>query len=245
VYQLAVFAIIFFAAFTQGVAGFGFGLVAMGLLPLVMPELVAIPFVAVYALCVALLIAWEERRFLRPHRIRPLLFGLAFGAPLGIFFLGVADPKYVRLTLGLFLIAYSLWSLLIAWRLAPRRISGRWGYLAGLGSGVLGTAFNTGGPPLVVYATLKAWDKTVVKSTLNATFAVTGAISVTGHVVAERLDGELFAKNAMMLPAVILGVWLGRRLFGRVDQATFRTILLSLLLIVGVVFVDKSLGLLP
>ena len=39
------------------------------------------------------------------------------------------------------------------------------------------------------------------------------------------------------LPAVFVGTWLGMKLFGRLDEATFRKIVLALLLASGVLLI--------
>jgi hypothetical protein len=38
----------------------------------------------------------------------------------------------------------------------------------------------------------------------------------------------------MGLPCVIAGTWLGLKLFGRIDEATFRKIVLALLFVSGI-----------
>lgn len=242
--EVIIAAIVFVAAFTQGAVGFGFGLVSMGLLPLAVSELVAIPFVAVYSLLVSLIIVWELRLYLSWRRIRPLLIGVVLGVPLGLLFLGEADPRYIRFALGAFLVVYSLWSLFVAMRIGQRVISDAWGYVAGLVSGVLGAAFNTGGPPLVVYATLKGWDKHAAKSTLQVLFILTSVLALGGHVAAGRMTERVLTLIAFMIPALALGVWVGGRVYDRINQETFRKAMLVLLLIVGLVFVDKALDIL-
>jgi hypothetical protein len=241
--ELAVAAIVLLAAFTQGAIGFGFGLVAMGILPLVVDELVAIPMVAVYSLLVAGMIAWRERHFLSWRRLAPPLVGVLLGVPVGLLFLAQADPKYIRLALGVFLVLYCLWSLLVSLRAGQRAVEDGWGYVAGLASGVLGGAFNTGGPPLVVYATLKNWDKDAATSTLQVLFAITSVIAIGGHIAADRMTEDVVRIILILLPVVGLGVWLGGRVYNRIDQATFRKGMLALLFVAGLVFINKSLHL--
>ncbi|MCB9732036.1 MAG: sulfite exporter TauE/SafE family protein [Deltaproteobacteria bacterium] len=239
--ELGVAGIVFLAAFTQGVVGFGFGLVAMGLLPLLVPELVAIPLVAIYSLCVAAFIAWQVRAHVSWTRLRPLLVGLVVGVPLGIAFLTTVDPRWIRLTLGVFLVAYVMWSLTFAARLGGRHVSDRWGYLAGLLSGVLGGAFNTGGPPLAVYVTMKDWSKDATKATLQVLFALTSVLAIVGHATTGRMTPDVLRLTAIVLPAVVAGVWVGARLYARIDQRTFQRGLLAVLFIVGLVFMNKAL----
>ncbi|MFT7578398.1 MAG: putative membrane protein YfcA [Myxococcota bacterium] len=240
--EIAVAAIVFFAALTQGIIGFGFGMVSMGLLPLVLPPLVAIPFVSVYAFCVAGLIAWQMRAHISWKRLQPVIIGCTLGVPLGLLFLKQVEPHYIRLALGVFLILFSIWSLAVHIEAREVGIKDRWGYVAGFFSGILGGAFNSGGPPAVVYTTLKAWEKDATKSTLQMIFVFTGIISIGGHFWAGRLTADILKLNLFLVPAIVLGVWLGGRLYARIDQAMFYRGMLLLLFVVGIVFVTKAVS---
>jgi len=237
--ELLTFFVVFVAAFTQGVVGFGFGLVTMALLPLFVSERFAVPFVAVYCLGVAALIAWQLRAHLRWDRAVPLLIGTAIGVPLGVLALQVANPLTVKLILGVTLIAYSAWALFATVEARERDIPVAWAWLAGAASGVLG-AFNTGGPPAVVYTTLRNWDKDATKSTLQVVFLLTSVIQLVGFAWTGMLDGAVLLQNLMISPAIVLGVVLGHLLYKRIDQLTFKRALLSVLMLVGVVYVHKA-----
>jgi hypothetical protein len=53
-------------------------------------------------------------------------------------------------------------------------------------------------------------------------------LTVAGAFTAETLKLYVFA-----LPALAAGVWLGFKLYGKLNDATFRKIVLSLLLVAG------------
>lgn len=237
--DILIFLVIFFAAFTQGSVGFGFGLVSMGLLPFFVSEHFAVPFVAPYTFVTAALVAWGVRKHIRWARVWPLLIGVVVGVPFGVLAVKVANPLTIKLILGVTLIGYSIWALFGASHTHERQLHVGWGCLAGTASGVLG-AFNTGGPPAVVYTTVRNWDKDATKSTLQVIFAVTAVIQLTGFAMTGLLSGEVLLKNLMMLPALVLGVLVGHALYKRIDQVTFKRVLLVLLLVVGVVYVHKA-----
>jgi uncharacterized membrane protein YfcA len=238
--DLRTFAVVFLASFAQGVVGFGFGLVTMALLPLFLPEKFAVAFVAVYSLGVSCMILYQMRRHIRFSHAMPLFIGTILGVPLGVLALDVADPNHVKLTLGITLLAYSSWALFSRIEARERQFHTLWGYLAGLSSGLLG-AFNTGGPPLVVYTTLKNWDKDTTKSTLQLIFILTSIFQLPGLAATGLLTSESLLKNLYIAPSIVLGVALGHRLYQRIDQLTFKRALLSLLLIVGIVYIEKAL----
>jgi uncharacterized membrane protein YfcA len=231
--------VVFAAAFTQGVVGFGFGLVTMALLPLFLPERFAIAFVAVYACTVAAQIAWRVRAHIRWSAARPILIGIVLGVPLGVAVVNDANPLTIKAILGITLILYCGWALTFGARTRPRRLNPAWGYLAGALSGILG-AFNTGGPPAVVYTTVSGWDKDTTTSSLQLTFVLTSIIQLTAFAFTGVLTSDSLLQNLYFLPVMVLGVAVGQFLYQRIDQATFRRGLLSVLLAVGVVYVHKS-----
>jgi uncharacterized membrane protein YfcA len=236
--DLLVAFVVFLASFTQGVVGFGFGLVTMAFLPLVVPETFAIPFVAVYGTVVSVIIAWQLRAKLAWRHALPLIIGTAVGVPIGVLVVSAANPLHIKLVLGVVLIAYTLWALFFS-NVKEVHVPDGWGYLAGASSGVLG-AFNTGGPPVVVYTTLVRWEKDLTTSTLQVVFVLTGLIQLVGFGATGMLDGDVLTKNLLFAPAMVAGVLLGHLLYRRIDQVTFRRILLSVLLVVGVVYVQIS-----
>lgn len=237
--DLLIAIVVFVAAFTQGVVGFGSGLVSMAFLPLIVPETFVLPFVGIYGLAISAIIAWQLRAHIAWRHAVPLIVGTLIGVPIGVYAISIANPLHIKLVLGIVLIAYAIWALFFS-NVKEVHIADRWGYLAGATSGILG-AFNTGGPPAVVYTTLCRWDKDLTKSTLQVVFLLTGIIQLVGFVATGMLTGEVATKSLVFSPVLVGGVVLGHLLYKRIDQETFRRILLAVLLVVGVVYLHKSL----
>jgi len=151
-----------------------------------------------------------------------------------------ANPLTIIFILGVTLIGYCSWALTLGARTRPRDLNPWWGSFAGALSGVLG-AFNTGGPPAVVYTTLSGWDKDRTTSSLQLTFVLTSIIQISMFIAEDLIDSETLLQNVYFLPVMIAGVAAGQFLYDRIDQLTFRRGLLSVLFAVGVVYVHKSL----
>ena len=100
----------FLAGLVHGIAGFGSGLTAMAILPAKLPMLDAVPIVAVFALLVCFTLAVQLRGALRNSRVwstLPMLAGgTAIGVPIGVTLLTSADPRLLRLSLGLCMLAF-------------------------------------------------------------------------------------------------------------------------------------------
>lgn len=233
---LVVAAITLVAGFVQGVAGFGFGMVSMGVLPFVLPVKTAVPLIAVFGLFVNGMLLWELRRHIDLSRAKGLLLMTFVGIPLGVAFLKGFDASVVKLVLGVVILLYTTTSLMGTLKPIPH-IHTAWGWVMGLFGGVLGGAFGTGGPPVIIYMTLADWPKDLIKSTLPAIFLLTSVFQTILFAANGMLGAEQLELNAVALPGLVLGVWLGSRLYAIIDQALFKRIILILLTILGVVFI--------
>src|SRR3954465_16059513 len=111
--ELALFSIAAFAAaFVAGLAGFAFGLVAMAIwLHLLTPTQTAI-LIMFYALIVQGYAVWKLRRAIKLKRLLPFVVGGLIGIPLGVELLRIAPAAPTRTGIGIFMVAFSLYSLI-------------------------------------------------------------------------------------------------------------------------------------
>lgn len=229
------------AATVQSLSGFGFGMVSMGLLPLVLPIREAVPIVALLGFCVSASVLFACRRSLTLRAVLPPLIGSLVGVPIGVAFLTGAEPALLRVALGVVLVTFALHGLF--GRRPPGVGEGTergWhdavGGAAGLAGGALGGAFNVGGPPLILYVTWRRLAPDVLKSTLQCCFLVGGCVQLplfVHHGVVTR-DSVLAAGAGV--PAMGLGLAAGFALSRRISRTAFRRMVLALLLALGVWF---------
>jgi len=140
--------------------------------------------------------------------------------------------------IGVALILFSVYSLA-----RPSLPAMKGGYLADAVVGLLSGAFSgsTGlaGIPVIVWASLRRWSKddqrAVFQPVVVAVFVMTLIwLGGTGMVTAETL--RLFWIG---LPAVLVGTWIGLRLYGKLDEGGFRLVILVLLLVSGLMLLPS------
>src|SRR3984957_20460535 len=85
------------AGFVQGVSGFAFSMVAMGVWAWALPPQVAAPLAVVGALLGQVVSFASVRGGYDFRRIAPMIVGGALGVPLGVFLLHNADPLRFKL----------------------------------------------------------------------------------------------------------------------------------------------------
>jgi uncharacterized membrane protein YfcA len=76
---------------------------------------------------------------------------------------------------------------------------------------VLGGAYNTNGPPVVIYATLRRWPPRAFRATLQGYFLVTGVGLVLGHGAAGLWSRDMWSLYGTALPGALAALWLGCR----------------------------------
>jgi uncharacterized membrane protein YfcA len=222
--------IVFFGIVTQSMIGFGIALISMPLLIRILTPVEA--FLALLSLPLQILIL---RRYRQSLDIRPLwrvLVGTLIGIPIGILLIAQLDPNTVLALLGVFLIVYSLYSLL---NLHPPRIHRPvWGFGYGFFSGIFGGAYNTAGPPLVIYGTALGWTSQQFKANMQILFLIGNLMVITVHIVSGHVDTRVVQNLLVSLPVLVVGTTIGFWLGRRVNEAVFRKLVLVALLFIGV-----------
>jgi len=221
----------------QGVLGFGFGLVAMGLLPLLLGVKGAVPVVATMALLVNSTLLYRFRDSFSLRDAAPLIGPAIVGIPIGVFALRSWSGDALMVALGILVLAYVAWGLS---RATVPQLGPRAGAALGLVAGVLGGAFSTAGPAAVVWVSSQPWPSRQLRATLVGLFAIGGSLQVALLTHAGLVNMDTLKVSAVALPAAALGSLLGAKLGDRVPQAQFRRIMLAGLGVLAFVFISNG-----
>ncbi len=226
-----VAAIIFFACFTQSVTGFGLALVAMPLMVEQVGVLTAAPLVALIGTTNSIGMLIHYRRSLSLRAVWRLALTSLIGIPLGVYALSKIDESTVRLILGIIVVAYAGYSLLAP--AIPRLKRTIWAYGMGLFSGVLAGAYNTGGPPLIIYASAQDWETAEFKGNLQSLALFNSVMVIVAHALGGHFTGVVWQRYLIALPAIAIGLFAGFSLDRYFNPARFRQIVLVLLIVLG------------
>jgi uncharacterized membrane protein YfcA len=227
-----VVSILALAGFAQGLTGFGFGLVSMALLPLFIDFKDAVPLVAVLNLLVCAATLLTARRHLDWRRVAPLAAASALGVPFGVWALVRWDARWLLAVLGAWMIAFAISELALArwWR--PR--FPEWSaWPVGFISGVLGGAFNAGGPPVIAYTYSQPWGKEETVAALQMVFGASAVVRVGFMGGAGLMPAELWTVLGAAVLPVLAGITLGTRLLRRVPGAALKVVAAAFFLVMG------------
>lgn len=228
----------FVAGFVSGLAGFAFALISSGMLLLLLPPLVAVPLVMGASALSQALSLLAVRRSVSWSRVWPFMLGGVTGVPFGTALLRIMPVPLFRLLLGSFLIAYSLF-MLTRRKLYVMPRAG-WGAdgAVGFAGGVLGGLAGLSGTLPTIWCGLRGWSRDEQRGVYQPYILlvqIAGLLSIGTSVHLSTTVLRLFLES---LPGMLFGVWLGLRLYRRVDELWFRRIVLGLLLVSGGVLVS-------
>jgi uncharacterized membrane protein YfcA len=225
----------FTGALVAGLSGFAFGLVAASIWLYILSPVQTATLIVAFGLIVQGYSVWKLRRALDWRKLWPFVIGAAVGVPVGVTLLTWANPHSVRVGVGIFLIVYSLYAF---FRPAVKPITGGGAAAdAGIGflNGVLGGMTGLAGILVTIWSGLRGWPKDVQRSVFQPVAVSIFVMSALWLGAKGTVTTETIKLFVIGLPFLIAGTWLGLKLFGRLNEAGFRKVILALLFASGAV----------
>jgi len=231
---LAACAVVTIGSAVQGSVGLGLGLVAAPILALIDPMLVPGP-ILLCGLVLTLLMSYRERRAMDIAGLKWGVVGRILGTLVAVVVLTNVPREEMTLIFGglvLLAVALSASGLHVSpttWTLIS----------AGALSGFMGTASNTGGPPIALVYQHAPGAR--LRSTLSG-FFVPGTIMSLVALVAVRRFGRYELWSALtFLPGVLIGFLLSARTLSLLDRGYTRAAVLTLSAVSGAIVILRAL----
>jgi uncharacterized membrane protein YfcA len=230
------------AGFVQGLSGFAFGLVAMGIWAWSLDPVLAGPLVVFGSLVGQLLATKALWGALHPWRALPFVLGGIAGVPLGVALLRYIDPLVFKTCVGVLLM---VWCPVMLFARDLPRISwgGKWadGAIGWIG-GIMGGLGGLTGPAPILWATLRGWDRHAQRAVFQVFNVCMHSLTLTMYFVSGTVPNRALPLFVVMVPAMLVPSIIGYRLYHRVSDITFRRVVLGLLTASGAVLVATSLA---
>lgn len=225
------FLVVFVAALGKGYSGFGFNLVAVGGLSLVLAPSDAVPIVLILAAVSSVHLlpqVWREVNW----RSLWLLLGAAVAAtPVGVVLLRRVPAAPMRIVISLLVLAAAvvLWSG-VSWSQRPGPAST---IAVGVTSGLLNGSIGVSGPPVILFYFASFATLSIARASLIAYFLGTDVSAVAIAAAQGIVTQKVVVRCALLLPSLVLGIVLGNHGFLRAPRDTARRALLMLLALLG------------
>jgi uncharacterized membrane protein YfcA len=222
----------FAGGFASGLAGFAMGFVVSGVWLHILTPLQTTTLVVGYGLLTQGYGVWKLRHALTWQDVAPFIIGGIIGVPIGTALLTDNDPAYLRGGVGLLLVIYGTYGLA---QPKPRPVPGRVSADAGIGflNGVLAGLTGLPGFIITIWCQLRGWPKDSQRAVFQPVMLAAIVMNVISLGIAGAMTAYVLQLFLLGLPAMLAGLWVGFKLYGKLDDASFRKVILILLLISG------------
>lgn len=231
-------AAIFLAAIVRGFSGFGFSLLSITAISLLLPPREIVPSIFLLEVAASINLIPSIWREIDWRSIRWLLLGYIIALPFGIFALARFPEPPMQLAMSIFVLATAI-MMLRGFRLEKTPGAGAT-TATGAASGIFNGAFGIGGPPVVLFYFSTPAAAAVSRASVIAFFLSTDVLGLTGHYYEGLITAQSFAQFLAWLPALLIGVWAGAHGFRHVDQALFRRLVLIILMALAFLTFGKA-----
>lgn len=210
------------AAAVQGFLGFGFGMAAMTGLTFTHDIVHASGVVNLTGGVLTSMMVWQLRDHVDWRTVRRIVPSLLCGVALGVFALGNVDREWMVRILGATIVGISLWNL--AAPSLQEHASLTADLAAGFLGGVLGGAFNTGGPPLIAHLYRREAEPIALKATIQCMFLGISFSRAPIAAASGLMGGGVWRDALIALPLALVALWAGHSLSHRLSPERFRRI---------------------
>lgn len=222
----------FLGGFASGLAGFAMGFVVSSIWLHLITPIQATALIVGYGLWTQGYGVWKLRNSLSVRNVAPFIIGGAIGVPIGTLLLTYAEPAYVRLGVGLLLIAYGIYGLSKP-AFKPVKAGVEADSAVGLTNGVLCGLTGLPGFIITVWCQMRGWNKDEQRAVFQPVMLAAIIMTAISLTASGSITVEIVKLYLLGLPALLAGLWVGFQLYGKIDDAAFRKLVLLLLLIAG------------
>ena len=228
---LIIFFGIFLGFLMQTVAGFSGSIVSLPILFTVLEVKQAVGLMAILLFFFSAILIYQNRKLIdKKFYLEAVIFTLP-GVLLGIYLISFGSPDFLKKALGIFMIAYVIISIFE---------KNKFDFIKNLGipvslfAGIFSGMFAVGGGLFIMYLRTRIKHAPKLRATMLAILGTNNIVRLpiltyTGVVTWDSLHYALIS-----LPVLSIAIFLGSKVFKKIDDSTFNKIILGLLFAGGV-----------
>lgn len=237
-----VLVVLFVATLIRSAFGFGEALFAVPLLAFRLPLSVATPLAVLISITIAGVVVVQDWQKIHWRSAAWLVVATLFGIPFGLILLTSAHQQAAKVSLGLFLMGFSAYSL-SSTKIPELKTDSRiWLASCGILAGVLGGAYGMNGPPLVIYGTMRRWTPQHFRATLQGYFLPASVVAMFGYWLHGLWVPAVTRYYLESLPAVLPAIFFGRMANHRLKGKSFLKSAYLCLAGIGIALLIQAVG---
>ena len=235
-YLLILLSGAFLGAFVQGATGFGSGLLINAFWLHIMEPTHAIPLNVVTSLFISGVPIYKLRKKLNFSKLKQFaIFGVV-GIPIGMYLLVISDPSKLKFSIGILLVIYAVLMLKISSfsiNVNNKSINNLVGFI----SGVIGGLTALLGIIPVAWFSVQRLPKNTKRGTYEPFIFITSIAAIISFAFAGLYKIEMIFDLLKIIPALLVGSWLGIKIYNKINDNLFRKVVLGLILLSGLFLV--------
>ena len=232
--------LIFIASMVNGLCGFGFALVSVPFMMLFLSPKTVIPLITLSSLALDAAILFEARRHVEWRKVGSLMVPGIAGMLIGVWLLNYLGIGSLKLYIGAIITLFALASLMGLRRDFENERAAT--VVAGFLAGLLGGSSSIPGPPIVLFFQNQKMAKETFRANLIAFLLSLYVVTIPMYVMNGLVTWELTRASLIFVVPVLLGAGVGIRLSYRIDEASFKKIVLVLVTLGGFMSILTGLG---
>jgi uncharacterized protein len=230
---LLLSAAVFSGAFVSGLAGFAFSAVAGGILLHVLQPLEAVPLMMACSVGVQATNLWALRKTIQWKDSLMLVLGGLLGVPIAVWLLHTTDATTFREGFGLAVALYAAYMLFRPSLTYLQQMNQSRNALVGFGGGLIGGLTAMPGALPTIWCDMHGVPKNQQRALVQPFIAAMQLFALALMLMRHDLSSQVFVDLLLSIPALLAGSVLGIFAFRYVNDATFRRIVLVVLLVSG------------
>ncbi len=223
----------------RGISGFGFSLTLVVTLTFFLPPAEATALIFIWEISASILhlpFVWKQVDW---KALKWLCLGCVIGTPLGVLSLIVIPPAPMTIIINLTVIALSIVMLrgvTLKRNLTPLEVVG-----TGTVSGIINGASANGGPPVILLFFSSPAGAAVGRASLIAYFLFSDVFASAIFASQGMMGMQIVITALCYIPVLALGIWIGSKLFHKIDERTFKRFVIMLLIVISAVGCIKAM----
>ena len=224
----------FAAAFVSGAIGFADALILNAVWLHIMEPAAAIPLVVTCGVFIHIAPLYKLRTVLD---FSPLVPFIAFGflaVPLGVWVLAYATPEIFRKAVAYLLIFYGVWMFV-----RPNTNVGNFGgriadSVVGFGGGFMGGFAGLSGLLPTMWVGMRNWPRNRQRGVYQPFVVAMHFLGIIVFATKGMINERTLSDLLWCLPVVLIGSWLGVKVYPLLNDKLFKQIILALILLSGI-----------
>lgn len=225
------FLVIMLSGFIQGTTSFGFSLIALPLLGIMLSLKLVVPLLVIFSLFMNSIILFKLRDYIDLKRISVLIFASIIATPIGAYLLISIDENILKLIVGIIVVLSAIiFKLGFNIKVKNEKLA----FIpVGFMSGLLNGSVSLSGPPVILFLTNQKTEKQVFRATLTSFFWILNIATIFVFFYNGLINVTVLNLSVKLMPGLLIGLFFGMKLGDCIQQKTFRDATIFLLFCMG------------